>query len=70
MNGARRTAVSDGITDAIKIDFSTIPDYVRDELAEATLESVRAFLKQPGGREFLDAKKAEKKQQKEKTKGE
>lgn len=62
MNVARRTTAStQGMTDTIKIDFTAIPDYVREELAEATLESVRAFIRQPGGREFLDARKAAKK---------
>lgn len=50
-----------GLTDAISIDFATIPDYVRDELAATTLESVRSFLQQPGRREMLDARKALKK---------
>lgn len=59
MDEARRTtASSSGMTDTIKIDFAAIPDYVREDLAEATLESVRAFIRQPGGREFLDARKA------------
>lgn len=45
----------------ITVALESIPDYVREELAAATLDSVLAFLKQPGGREFLDTKKAEKK---------
>lgn len=57
----RRTTAISTSTDPIKIDFAAIPDYVREELAEATLESVRAFIRQPGGREFLDARKAAKK---------
>ena len=62
MNVARRTTAStQGMTDTVKIDFAAIPDYVREELAEATLESVREFIRQPGGREFLDARKAAKK---------
>lgn len=62
MNEARRTTASSScMTDTIKIDFAAIPDYVREDLAEATLESVRAFIRQPGGREFLDARKAAKK---------
>lgn len=55
---ARQTVCSEN--NSIKIDFSTIPDYVRDELAAATLESIRSFLRQPGGREFLDSRKAAK----------
>lgn len=42
----------------LKIDFAQIPDHVKDELAHATLQAVNEFLKQPGGREFLDSKKA------------
>ncbi|MCF8017794.1 MAG: hypothetical protein K9L62_00215 [Vallitaleaceae bacterium] len=66
MNEARRTAAvspgeENGLTDAIKIDFASIPDHVRDEVAAATLESVRSFLRQPGGRERLNARKAAKK---------
>ncbi len=65
MNDAQRTAAVHpeecGLTNAIKIDFAVIPDHVREELAAATLESVRSFLQQPGGREFLDARKSSKK---------
>lgn len=62
MTEARRTTASNtGMTNTIKIDFAAIPDYVREELADATLESVRAFIRQPGGREFLDARKSAKK---------
>lgn len=64
MNDAQRTAAVHpekcGLTNAIKIDFAAIPDHVREELAAATLESVRSFLQQPGGREFLDARKSAK----------
>ncbi len=49
----------------VKIDFSQIPDHVRDELASATLNAVTEFIRQPGGREFLDNKKALKKAKKE-----
>lgn len=41
--------------DHIKIDFSLIPDHVRDDLAKTVWESVRDFLRQPGGREKMDA---------------
>lgn len=50
-----------GLTNIIKIDFNAIPDHVQEELAAATLDSVKSFLRQPGGREFLDARKAAKK---------
>lgn len=52
---AKRTAA---IPQAVKIDFTRIPAHVREELAEATLNSVKEFLQQPGGREFLDAMKS------------
>lgn len=44
-----------------KIDTSLIPEHVKEELAAATFESVRRILEQPGGREMLDAKAAERK---------
>ena len=49
-------------TNDIKIDFSQIPEHVRDELASSTIEAVNEFLRQPGGREFLDKKKLSEKQ--------
>lgn len=55
------TPTEANITDPIKIDLAAIPDYVREDLAQATLESIRSFLRQPGGREFLEARKAAKK---------
>lgn len=39
----------------IKVDTASIPDYVRDSIAEITLKCVREYLQQPGGRERLDA---------------
>lgn len=47
--------------ESIEIDFDLIPDHVREDLAAATLESVREFLRKPGGREFLEKKKRERK---------
>ena len=41
-----------------KIDFSLIPSNVWDVVASSTIEAVNEFLRQPGGREFLDKKKA------------
>lgn len=53
----RRFGMSDvAETNDIKIDFSQIPEHVRDELASSTIEAVNEFLRQPGGREFLDKK--------------
>lgn len=44
------------LTTAIHVDVTAIPDYVRDDLAAATLAFVRGLLRLPGGRELLDAK--------------
>ncbi len=52
------------LTDSIHINVDEIPDYVRDELAAAVLDMVRGILAQPGGREMLDAKSRERKEQK------
>lgn len=49
------------ITSAIKIDTSTIPGEVREDLAAATLDLIYGILQQPGGREALDAKIATRK---------
>ncbi len=42
--------------DEIRIDTSKIPNEVRDRLAEATMDLILGILRQPGGRESLDAK--------------
>lgn len=42
----------------IHIDVSLIPDYKRDQLCAATLEFIKGILRQPGGREMLDAETA------------
>lgn len=60
-NIASEDELESGVTNDIKIDFSAIPDHVRDDLAAATFECVRSFLQQPGGREFLEARKKAKK---------
>ena len=50
------------LTDSLHINVNEIPDYVRAELAAATLDLIRGILRQPGGRAALDerikAKKA------------
>ncbi len=43
------------------IYFDRVPEYVKDYLAQATYNAVVAFLRKPGGKEFLEAKMAEKK---------
>lgn len=45
----------------ITINTTAIPGHVRDDLAAATLDSVKAFLRQPGGQALLDARIADKK---------
>lgn len=46
-------------TGTIHIDTSLIPDHVRDQLASAAMDMVLGILRKPGGRELLEAKKAE-----------
>ncbi len=55
MNTSERRNTSE-LTDTIKIDFTLIPDHVRDDLCRTILDEVRAFKKQPGGEEALQAK--------------
>lgn len=43
-------------TDALHIDTSAIPGHVRDDLAAATMDLIHSILRQPGGREALDAR--------------
>jgi len=46
------------ITSAIHINTAEIPAHVRDDLAASTLDLIHAILRQPGGREALDARTA------------
>ena len=59
-NQTQSTAIDpqEKMKESVKIDFDSIPEHVRDDLARATLEAVQEFLKQPGSREYLDNKKA------------
>lgn len=43
----------------IHIDPNLIPEHVRDQLAASAMDMVLGILRKPGGRELLDAKKAE-----------
>ena len=43
----------------VHIDTSRIPDHVRDQLAVSAMEMVLGIIRRPGGRELLEAKKAE-----------
>lgn len=40
--------------ETVRIDISKIPDCVRDRLVIGTIDAVRRFLEQPGGREILE----------------
>jgi len=53
-----RISLEGELTDEIKIDTSLIPEHVRMHLAAATLDLIHGILRQPGGREALDAKTA------------
>lgn len=44
-------------TDHIPINVDSIPSYVCDDLAKATLQAVRRFLRQSGSHEILAAEK-------------
>lgn len=52
--GCRPDDVVEVVSDNIQFDFASIPTHVRDSLAAALLAGVREFLRQPGGKEFLD----------------
>lgn len=41
------------LTDTIHIDISSIPDYVKEELAAATYQCLKRFFKQSESREIL-----------------
>ena len=45
------------LTNVVTIDVQSVPDYVRDNLADTMLQGFRRFMAQPGSRELLDAKK-------------
>lgn len=45
----------------IHLDTAAIPAHVRDNLAAATLDLIHSILRQPGGREALDAQTAARK---------
>ncbi|MBR2943358.1 MAG: hypothetical protein IKB82_08170 [Clostridia bacterium] len=49
------------LTEIITVDPTQIPAPVRDGLAAATLDMIYGILRQPGGREALDAKIAARK---------
>lgn len=61
MEQVRQPTYESEITSEINVDVSTIPDFMRDELADTVLQGFRSFMKQPGSRELLDARIAAKK---------
>ena len=63
MSGAQYISApgEEHITSAIHINTSEIPAYVRDNLAASTMDLIHAILRQPGGREALDARTAARK---------
>lgn len=54
-------SLTNELTDEIHINTAEIPDYVRDNLAAATLDLIYGILRQPGGRAALDARTAARK---------
>lgn len=46
------------LVNEVHINTAEIPDFVRDNLAAATLDLIHGILRHPGGREALDAKTA------------
>ena len=48
----------DQITTELHFDYDAIPQHEWDGLAAATMDLIHAILRQPGGREALDAKTA------------
>lgn len=48
----------DQITTVLSIDTAAIPAHTRDNLAAAALDLIHTILRQPGGREALDARTA------------
>lgn len=46
------------LVNEVHIHTEEIPDAMRDNLAAATLDLIHSILRQPGGREMLDARTA------------
>lgn len=60
MQAARFTSTeAEGeLVSEVHICTAEIPDAIRDNLAAATLDLIHSILRQPGGREMLDARTA------------
>lgn len=62
MQAARLAPAEEGeLVDEVHIRTEDIPEFVRDNLAAATLDLIHCILATPGGREALDARIAAKK---------
>lgn len=62
MQAARLAPTEEGeLVSEIHINTAEIPEFVRDNLAAATLDLIHEILRQPGGREALDARTAARK---------
>lgn len=51
--------MSDAGRQKINVDLAAIPKHAQEELAGAVLDGVLDLLRQPGGREYLDKLKEE-----------
>lgn len=62
MQAVRLAPAEEGeLVDEVHIRTEDIPEFVRDNLAAATLDLIHSILATPGGREALDARIAAKK---------
>ena len=53
-----RAGLEGELVNEVHIHTEEIPDAARDNLAAATLDLIHSILRQPGGREMLDARTA------------
>lgn len=59
MNSSQQEILEETTSEQVHIDVELIPPHTKEVLAAATLDFIHDLLNQPGGREALDAKKAE-----------
>lgn len=59
MNSSQQEILEEMTTGQVHIDVKLIPPHTKEVLAAGTLDFIHNLLNQPGGREALDAKKAE-----------
>lgn len=53
-----RAGLEGELVNEVHIHTEEIPDAMRDNLAASTLDLIHSILRQPGGREMLDARTA------------